>query len=215
MTRLSLDEWAMGLAAVSALRATCYRRKVGAVLLNSHGHVLSTGYNGVAAGQPHCNAYIDFVPPAVPCVSNATISDYLNVISECYAQYTQLTGVTKPISIDNTTDGRIAVTVRQWPNACIGATAASGERHDDCHAIHAEANALLQCRNVYDIEALYVTTEPCVACTKLLLNTSCKTVVYFEPHALGSKAQALWTAAGREWRQLPQAGSFASTLFKD
>jgi deoxycytidylate deaminase len=49
------DSWAMALAVVTAERATCLRRKVGAVLLNERGHVLSTGYNGVAAGQNHCN----------------------------------------------------------------------------------------------------------------------------------------------------------------
>lgn len=33
---------------------TCARRKVGAVFLDEKGHVLSTGYNGVAPDEPHC-----------------------------------------------------------------------------------------------------------------------------------------------------------------
>lgn len=53
--RPNRDTWAMGLALLTAQRATCLRRRVGCVLLNERGHVLSTGYNGVAAGQPHCN----------------------------------------------------------------------------------------------------------------------------------------------------------------
>lgn len=53
--RLTLDQWAMGLATQTAKRSTCCRRSVGCVLLNSKGHVLATGYNGVAAGQLHCN----------------------------------------------------------------------------------------------------------------------------------------------------------------
>lgn len=202
----------MGLAAVSALRATCYRRQVGAVLLNSRGHVLSTGYNGVAAGQPHCRAYNDIALPATPCGPKAAAQDYLDAVGERHPWCLQLKGITKPVSIANTAEGDVVVTIRQWANVCTGATAASGERHDDCHAIHAEANALLQCRDVYAVETAYVTVEPCVACTKLLLNTSCKTVVYFEPHVLGDKAHALWTTAGREWRQLPQAGNFISTF---
>lgn len=53
--RPSLDKWALGIAGVVASRATCLRRAVGCVLLDGDGRVLATGYNGVAAGLPHCN----------------------------------------------------------------------------------------------------------------------------------------------------------------
>jgi dCMP deaminase len=53
--RPSRDEWAISLARQTSLRATCVRRQVGCVLLNARGHVLATGYNGVASGLPHCN----------------------------------------------------------------------------------------------------------------------------------------------------------------
>ena len=38
---------------------------------------------------------------------------------------------------------------------------------------------------------------PCMTCTKLLLNTSCKRIVYIEdyPH---QEAKELWTRNGRE-----------------
>jgi len=55
MTRISRDEWGLRMAEVVALRATCLRRSVGCVLVNARGHVLATGYNGRAAGLPHCN----------------------------------------------------------------------------------------------------------------------------------------------------------------
>jgi dCMP deaminase len=38
-----------------AKQTTCVRKGVGCVLLDANGHVLSTGYNGVASGLPHCN----------------------------------------------------------------------------------------------------------------------------------------------------------------
>lgn len=53
--RPTRDQWAMTVAAVTARRSTCLRRSVGCVLLNERGHVLATGYNGVAAGLAHCN----------------------------------------------------------------------------------------------------------------------------------------------------------------
>lgn len=57
--RLTKDEWAMKLALITSKRSTCARREVGCVLLNFRGHVLSTGYNGVAVGLPHCNEMTD------------------------------------------------------------------------------------------------------------------------------------------------------------
>lgn len=66
----------------------------------------------------------------------------------------------------------------QYGNACEGATLPSGEGLDRCQAIHAEQNSLLQCRNVYEIHTCYTTTFPCVTCAKLLMNTSCRRIVY-------------------------------------
>jgi dCMP deaminase len=56
--RISRDEWALRLAEVTALRGTCLRRQVGCVLTDERNRVLSTGYNGVARGMPHCNELI-------------------------------------------------------------------------------------------------------------------------------------------------------------
>lgn len=150
--RPSRDEWALKLALMTAQRATCCRRRVGCVLLNERGHVLGTGYNGVAAGQPHCNEHDMFDPVG-------------------------------------------------FPNACSGANAPSGQSLDGCQAIHAEQNALLQCRDVYSIHTAYVTTSPCMTCMKLLLNTSCRRIVFVEeyPHV---EAKRMWEASGRQWEQL-------------
>lgn len=56
-------EWAMHMALVTARRSTCLRRRVGAVLLDAHYRVLSTGYNGVAKGLPHCNEGVEQFNP--------------------------------------------------------------------------------------------------------------------------------------------------------
>lgn len=53
MTRPSRDRILMSMAHLIAERSTCRRRHVGAVLA-SEGRVLSTGYNGVPSGLPHC-----------------------------------------------------------------------------------------------------------------------------------------------------------------
>lgn len=52
--RISKDDAFIAVARVLSLRGTCARRQVGAVFVNSRGHVIATGYNGNAAGDPHC-----------------------------------------------------------------------------------------------------------------------------------------------------------------
>lgn len=127
------------MALLAATRATCPRRRVGCVLINERGHILSTGYNGVAAGSPHCTEH-----------------------------------------------------------NCPGACYPSGQGLDKCEALHAEQNALLQCRDVYTIDTAYVTASPCVTCVKLLMNTSCKKIVFYDEYPQPD-AKKLWEGMGREW----------------
>lgn len=53
--RPSKDEYFLRMAELVATRSTCLRRHVGAVAVSARGFVLATGYNGVPAGEPHCN----------------------------------------------------------------------------------------------------------------------------------------------------------------
>ena len=141
--RIPADWYFLKMAFLAAERATCVRRKVGCILINSKNHVIATGYNGVASGQDHC------------------------------------------------TD-----------NPCNGADFKSGEGLDVCQAIHAEQNALLQCKDVYDIQSVYCTVSPCIHCIKLLLNTSATQIIFgekyqdcevLEDYWMENKTKASWT----------------------
>jgi dCMP deaminase len=140
--RTDRDAWCLKMAALVAERATCTRRRVGCVLTNSLGHILSTGYNGPPRGFQHCT-------PDEPC---------------------------------------------------SGASLPSGTGLELCEAVHAEQNALLQCKDVELIASCYVTTAPCVTCVKLLLNTSCQCIVFSEAYPQMYKAHELWVVkGGRFW----------------
>lgn len=52
--RISKDEYFYEMGRVVVLRATCPRRKVGAVLVSTDDRVLATGYNGAPVGMDHC-----------------------------------------------------------------------------------------------------------------------------------------------------------------
>lgn len=133
------------IASIEATRTTCIRRGVGCVLVNDKGHIVGTGYNGVAAGLPHCN------------------------------------------------EG----------HPCVGCELPPGQ--DNCEAVHAEVNAILQCHDVWDIDTVYTTVSPCVRCTKMLLNTSAKRIVFLTEHN-GQTGYDLWSKAGRIWERYYMPG---------
>jgi len=53
MNRPIWDTYFINIAAEVAQRATCPRAQVGAVIVKDH-RIISTGYNGAPAGEPHC-----------------------------------------------------------------------------------------------------------------------------------------------------------------
>ena len=61
----------------------------------------------------------------------------------------------------------------------------SGERHELCLGLHAEQNAIIQSAiNGVSIAGgtLYSTTQPCVLCSKMLINARIKTIVFDGPY---------------------------------
>jgi len=54
MTPKEADEYYINMAVLASSKGTCSRRQVGCVLVNNRDHLLSTGRNGPASGQPHC-----------------------------------------------------------------------------------------------------------------------------------------------------------------
>ena len=153
MSRPTKNEYFLRMARLASSRGTCIRRQVGCVLINERGHVLATGYNGVASGQPHCNEW----------------------------------SVSGPNG-------------RRYVHACEGAQLPSGQGLDKCEAIHAEQNALLQCKNVWEIDSCYVTHSPCITCVKLLMGTSCKRIIFSNKYAHDADSMKLWNSVtGRVW----------------
>lgn len=184
--RISRDGWGIELAKVTARRGTCCRRQVGCVLVDADGHVLATGYNGVAAGRLHCNEQVE-----------------RQVYTKAERDQARADGAVQIIGQGDPRDDLPDIALF-LPNACAGATAPSGTQLEGCEAIHAEQNALLQCPDVRRIHTAYVTCSPCVTCVKLLMNTGCRRIIFAEPYAHDQAARELWNFYGppvsnREW----------------
>lgn len=57
----------------------------------------------------------------------------------------------------------------------------SGERHEICRGLHGEQNAIIQAAiHGTSIEGatLYCTTQPCIICSKMLINAGIRTIKY-------------------------------------
>ena len=58
---------------------------------------------------------------------------------------------------------------------------ASGTMQEVCYAVHAEQNAIIQAAKMgisLEGATLYVTHQPCVICTRIIINSGIKRVVY-------------------------------------
>lgn len=58
---------------------------------------------------------------------------------------------------------------------------------DACMATHAEINALMQCKDVDKIHTVVCTCLPCFRCTKALLNTGMKVLLFRDNHSEADK----------------------------
>ena len=59
----------------------------------------------------------------------------------------------------------------------------SGERHELCRGLHAEQNVLVQAaKHGININGatLYCTNSPCIICSKMIINSGIKEIVYLE-----------------------------------
>ena len=80
---------------------------------------------------------------------------------------------------------------------CAGADEPSGYHLDRCMAVHAEMNALLFCKDIMQVHTCYTTASPCMSCIKVLLQSSCKYIIFDELY--DTESLNLWNSADRHY----------------
>ena len=61
----------------------------------------------------------------------------------------------------------------------------SGQKHELCRGLHAEQNAIIQAAKYginIDGASIYINTQPCVVCAKMLINAGITEIVYANPY---------------------------------
>jgi len=85
----------------------------------------------------------------------------------------------------------------------------SGERHEICRGLHGEQNAIIQAAiHGVSVEGatLYCTTQPCVICTKMLINAGIK-IIKFEGDYPDELSLSMLKEAGIELIQFTKSSS--------
>lgn len=151
MNRPDFQEWGLIVASAVSTRGDCIRRRVGAVILDRNNRICGAGYNGTYTGAQGC------LQGACPrgrhgIANRATSFDPNRCVCGAY-----------------------------WP--CPEA-AEPGSSYDTgpgaCIAVHAEVNALLDVSEKGRLAdaTMYITSEPCKGCLKILRNTSIRRLVW-------------------------------------
>lgn len=79
---------------------------------------------------------------------------------------------------------------------CEGAVDEPGKT-ENCLAVHAEINALLQCSRLDLAYTMYTSTSPCFSCAKAICNTNIRRIVCLQAYA-DARGIDLLTASGRQ-----------------
>lgn len=171
-SRRTWDDTWLDVAAVVARRSLCVRDQVGAVVVDPRNRVVATGYNGPPDGFEH---------GGLPCV------EWCRRASPSPVESWRLEPSTIPYDVEY--DGDVAYLVWRGHRVeltdenlrRVGAEPMSAEPtsdYSDCPSLHAEANALSVCdRSVREGGTIYVTSQVCHACAKLVANSGLSTVV--------------------------------------
>ena len=204
------DPTFMRIAEEIATHSTCVRWNVGAVLVKDK-RILSTGYNGVPSGLPHCKKYAFTMAENVcrgfrkelDCVAHNGFASGVSV--DGFTEF-MLTNKRYVISVEmflnyiieknkgNSIDIK-SVFSKLWDSYFAAGWMASmllekgmlNEWHSEwseANEIHAEVNAIAwAARNGSDVtgSTMYVTLSPCVHCAKVILASGIKTVVFGGP----------------------------------
>jgi deoxycytidylate deaminase len=184
VTRPNWDDTWLEVARVVARRSLCVRDQVGAVIVDPRNRIVATGYNG---------------PPSGFTVLGGRGDDDLFTGRQCSewcarARKQQTGWKTPPVLDERFRDIEVRVAngktwiirnEHKWElteslahDLGLEPVYANIESdYSDCPSLHAEANALSVCdRSVREGGTIYVTSDVCFACAKLIANSGLSSV---------------------------------------
>jgi len=171
MDRISRSVMLMRMAQVVALRGTCSRAKVGAVI-SKDGRILTLGYNGAPKGLPHCTHE----------------SWKMNAVNESEAPTWLL-----PL-LHNRDMPFNGYETFYWDGVSVTIIAGTGQAPGCQVSEHAERNAIAwSARTGVALEGaqIHCTHAPCLDCARAIINAGIECVSYVIPYRLTAGVELL------------------------
>jgi len=175
----------MAMAYAISIRSSCLKRKVGALIVDNDGAVISSGYNEVPSTQKNCK------------------SDYGN----CYRDYmkNQFREDLNEISEDQNINGKMFESFKKHFKILDYCRALHAEENAILGVARTGSSAALP------ISTLYTTTYPCNLCANKIAQVGIKKIVYFEPYPM-KEAKAI--LAKQRVQQEPFEGVTYNAYFR-
>lgn len=147
----------MAIAYALSQRSSCAKRKVGAVIVDAMGNIISSGYNEVPSNEQPCNQQY--------------VSCYRDYISDKF-----FATLKEAVPAVEGQEEQLRTRFREQFRIL-----------DLCRALHAEENAIVNLARSGHSESLskcklYTTTYPCRLCANKIVNLGLKQIVYMEPY---------------------------------
>jgi deoxycytidylate deaminase len=149
-------EGLMAMAYANSLRSKCYKRKVGALIVDDYGHIISSGYNEVPSKMKACAD--DFGECYRDRIRNNNVGEFRQYIK------------------DNVEEGEVINSLKEKYKMLDYCRALHAEESAIINIARFGSSNLLKGAT------LYSTTYPCNLCANKIVQVGIKKVIYVEPY---------------------------------
>ena len=170
-----LDELYMHQACSISLRSQCLKRQVGAIIVRNGdekgkgSYIIASGTNNVPYGETNCIE-----------------------LKGCYRDMKKK-GIINKINYCPNCGKKFSIKENDKCNKC-GREIYIPKLLDICRAVHAEEQAIIQAAKLGISVAettLYTSTHPCLLCSKKIINSGIKSIVYLESYPIPQSIEML------------------------
>ena len=178
-------ETLMTMAYANSMRSSCSQRKVGALIIDEHGSVFSSGYNEVPASERPCK----------------------NTYGECYRKYIRriINNKINAVIKDKDVSEQVSNIIKENSKLLDYCRALHAEESATVNMARLSVSADLS------TSTLYTTTYPCNLCANKIAQVGIKKIIYYEPYPQ-NEAKEILTSHGVE--QIPFEGITYNGYFR-
>jgi deoxycytidylate deaminase len=169
----------MALASSLSLQSSCIKRRVGAVLCNKRGFIVSAAYNEIPGKK-----------------EESCLSLYRMCYRDHYRDKFKREILKKfqhcPLCTEKLTGSGLDISCPKCKKDLVDLFPSDFKALDKCRSLHAEEAVLLQTPSSESEEAiLYVTTFPCMQCAKRIVHSKVAGLFYIDPYPNSESVEIL------------------------